>query len=67
MGQPTGEIELTEKLSEMTTNDISKKIRDMYQLRRACHEQVNNYKQIFKNAGDIIDLCEKELRRRGHV
>ena len=66
MGQPIPEVDLTVKLSEMTSNEISKKIRDMYQLRRACHEQVSHYKEIFKDAGEIIDCCEKELMRRGH-
>lgn len=62
MGQP-----LEQKLSEMTTNEISKKIRDMYQLRRDTREQIRRFNEIFEDAGNIIDCCEKELRKRGHI
>lgn len=62
LGQPTREV----PLSEMSTNEISKKIRDMYQLRRDCRQQISRYNDIFQDAGNIIDCCEKELMRRGH-
>lgn len=62
MGQP-----LEQKLSEMTTNEISKKIRDMYQLRRDTREQIRRFNEIFEDAGNVIDCCEKELRKRGHI
>lgn len=62
MGQP-----VEQKFSEMTTNDIQKKIRDMYQLRRDAREQIRRFNDIFEDAGNIIDCCEKELRKRGHI
>lgn len=62
MGQP-----VEKKLSEMTTNEISKKIRDMYQLRRDCRQQISRFNDIFQDAGNIIDCCEAELRKRGHI
>ena len=62
MGQP-----IEQKLSEMTTNEISKKIRDMYQLRRDAREQIRRFNDIFEDAGNIIDCCENELRKRGHI
>ena len=58
---------LNEKLSEMTSNEIQKKIRDMYQLRRNCYQQISMYKKIIEDSGNIIDCCERELRRRGHI
>lgn len=62
MGQP-----IEQKLSDMTTNEIQKKIRDMYQLRRDVRDQIRRFNDIFEDAGNIIDCCEKELRKRGHI
>lgn len=58
---------LEEKLAEMSKSEISEKIKNMYELRRACRDQISKYKDIFEDAGNIIDCCEKELRRRGHI
>ena len=58
---------MNERLSKMTTNEISKKIRDMYQLRRDCRQQISIYNDIFKDAGNVIDCCEAELRKRGYI
>lgn len=57
----------TKALSKMTSAEIKKKIRDMYQLRREVHENISNCKRVFELAGDIIDVCEAELRERGHL
>ena len=57
----------TKALSEMSSGEIKKKIRDMYQLRREVHENISNCKKVFQLAGDIIDVCEAELRERGHL
>lgn len=54
-------------LSEMSSSDIKKKIRDMYKLRREVHENISHCKRVFELAGNIIDVCEAELRERGHL
>lgn len=66
MGQPT-ETNDTKALSQMSSGEIKKKIRDMYQLRREVHENISNCKRVFELAGEIIDVCEAELRERGHL
>lgn len=60
MGQP-------EKISEWTQNDLQKKIRDMYQLKRDIYKNISNCKLVIADADAIIDKCEAELRRRGHI
>ncbi len=60
-------MEETTKVSDLTTNEIHKKIRDMYALRRECYTQISRYKEIIEASGGIIDCCEEELRRRGHL
>lgn len=62
MGQP-----IEEKVSEMTVNELSKRICDMYQIRRDCHDQISKLNDAFEHAGNVIDCCEKELRKRGHI
>lgn len=66
MGQPT-ETNDTKALSQMSSGEIKKKICDMYKLRREVHENISNCKRVFELAGEIIDVCESELRERGHL
>lgn len=66
MGQPTEPTNII-PLSEMSSGEIKKKICNMYKLRREVHENISNCKRVFELAGEIIDLCEAELRERGHL
>ena len=63
MGQPG----FNETISELSTNEINKKIRDMYALRRECYQQISLFKRIIEDTGKIVDVCERELRERGHL
>lgn len=60
MGEP-------KKLSEYSQLELQKKIRDMYQLKRDTYQNISNCKLLIKDCDNIIDLCEAELRKRGHI
>ena len=62
MGQP-----IEQRVLEMTTNELKQSIRDLYQLRIRCHKLISEYNNLFKEIGEDIDCCEKELRKRGHI
>ena len=55
------------KLSEMSQLELQKKIRDMYQLKRDTYQNISACKLLLADADKIIDLCEAELRKRGHI
>lgn len=55
------------KISEMSKLEIQKKIRNMYQLKREIYANISNCKRVLKDADDVIDACEAELRKRGHI
>lgn len=52
---------------DMSQLELQKKIRDMYQLKRDLYANISNCKRVIKDADDIIDACEAELRKRGHI
>lgn len=60
MGEPND-------ISTWSQNDLQKKIRDMFQLKRDIYKNISNCKQVLADADAIIDKCESELRRRGHI
>lgn len=68
MGKANNENLIMEaKLSEMTNHAIHQRIQDTLMFTRACHYQISQYKEMIKTAGEIVDLCEAELRRRGEL
>jgi len=60
MGEP-------KDISEWSQLELQKKIRDMYQMKRDLYKNISNCKECIKDADNIIDLCEAELRKRGHI
>ena len=52
---------------EMTQQELQKKIRDMYHLKRDLYANISKCKQVITDANNIIDECEKELRKRGYI
>lgn len=55
------------KLSEMTNHAIHQRIQDSLMLQRNCYKQIAEYKALYHIAGEIIERCETELRRRGEI
>lgn len=53
------------KLSEMKSHEIHQRIQDSLMLQRNCHKQISEYKALIYIAGEIINSCERELRKRG--
>lgn len=53
--------------NQMSQLELQKKIRDMYQLKRDLYANISNCKRVIKDADDVIDACEAELRKRGHI
>ena len=60
MGEP-------KDISEWSQLELQKKIRDMYQMKRDIYQNISNCKKVIADADAIIDLCEAELRKRGHI
>lgn len=60
MGEP-------KDISEWSQLELQKKIRDMYQMKRDIYQNISNCKKVIVDADNIIDLCEAELRKRGHI
>lgn len=54
-------------IKKVSTAYLKKRIRDMYQLKRDLYNNISNCKLAIKDADNIIDECEKELRGRGHL
>ena len=55
LGQPTREV----PLSELSINEIQKRICDMYQLRRDCRQQISRFNDIFNDAGISLIVVKK--------
>lgn len=53
--------------NQMSQLELQKKIRDMYQLKRDLYANISNCKRVIKDADNVIDACEAELRKRGHI
>lgn len=60
MGEP-------KDISEWSQLELQKKIRDMYQMKRDLYKNISTCKECIADADNIIDICEKELRKRGHI
>ena len=52
---------------DMSQQELQKKIRDMFQLKRDLYKNISNCKRVIKDADNVIDACEAELRKRGHI
>lgn len=55
------------KISTMSSMDIQKKIKGLFQLKRDLYANISQCKQTIKIADNCIDICEVELRKRGHL
>lgn len=51
----------------MTQQELNKRIKDLFQLKRALYDNISKCKETLTIADSLIDIYEKELRKRGHI
>ena len=51
----------------MTTGELQQQIRNLFQLKRDLYANISKCKETVNVADSLIEIYEKELRKRGHI
>lgn len=51
----------------MTASELHQQIRNLFQLKRDLWANISKCKETLNVADSLIDIYEKELRKRGHI